>query len=756
MADIRPHIFNGVVWTEQVASVLINSYGFLEEFTNSEPVWGNIPILHIIVSLTNSKKMSKLFCRKKCKVIILNPDTKLKELSNFGLEKYSISTMEEGLKALKQIKGVTGTNLGIILHKNNYQALSEVDSVCEKIRSKNNDVIWSFYKLDSGKLFIGPSLTQMAKKILILHGVRPSLSLWLCSSCKKTQNLDDEPILDEEIQKNHLIKELNSAFINFESGVFVNTKGKTKELKSSAQNHEFFQEIFSAFKLAPPISCHYNCKILINKTGLPLCQELDQYSQIANDNLLKGRNLFQNTFTQGQCPWTHARWKEEDLNTFFSDGGVFDHRSGAIAFDPYLWTTSLVGRKRSLPKNWRKVVEYFEELIEVPWQQDRPNYKRILAAPTKIILRGEEYYSNLKNIAPWERINTMLSATNVLVRKKWLSKSLLGYSNLNEWKLCLAVFDQLRNAALQVAWFENQLSTLPSFKNMHTPEIRTKVQDLLDHTSHLYYATLAGRSDMKRLDNLRESNCWPSLYRKLNEIINKIKKLVDKNWKVDPSEPHIQANKLIRRWREADHPGENTIVALQAWDKFKKDSPVAVGIGWGGIELPMVYRQIATLIDDNCLPTAVAVHYSTYRGNQWKPDPAIRDLSPGENNIDSVLRGNNVLIFDDNSLSGRTIQQVAEYLFNSHETRIKAAYLTRISGERRQAQMRMYEHGVLNPELVDKFIFGFLGETPFSRAWSSELGRYKNPIGVFSLARRRILELLFANSSADRFDREGF
>lgn len=751
MSNISGRPFNSVVWTEQIASLPTKSYGFLKQFANSEPVWGNSPILHIVVSLIDVENTLNMFSKEKCNVVSLMPNTMFDELISFGLEEPFIFTMQEGLKELKQIDGATGKNLGIIIPQNNYNARNKARILCDKYSA----VPWMHYKIDSDNLFVGPSLTQLSQKILVLYGVHPSLSLWLCNCCERNDIVDDESTLDEEIAKAHLYEKVDSVCINLGTAVFKSFKGQGKLFSLQSSDSETLRKTFSAFKIAPPISCHYSSKILINKTGLPLCIELEKYSRLANDNISNGRSLFRSIFTRGQCPWTHSCWQEDDLDEFFTDGKVFDHRSGAIAFDAYQWTISIVGNKMSLPHIWRKVVDYFEGLIEVPWQQDRPNYRRILAAPSKIILRGEEYYANLKNIAPWERLKSLLFATNALV-EKLLSESLLSYSNLNEWKLCLAVFDQLRNAALQVAWFENQLPSLPSFKYLHSSEITAKVRSLNDNTSHLYYATLAGRTSKERLNNIKNTDCWPSLYKALMEIIKEIKKIANKNWRVDPSEPHIQVNKLIRRWREADHPGENTIVALQAWDKFKNGLPVAVGIGWGGIELPMVYRQVANLIDAKCSPSAVAAHYSAYRGNKEKPPPTVKALSPGEDNVDKILSNNDILLFDDNSLSGRTIQQVTEHLFKLYKARTNAVFLTRISGERRHAQMRMYEHGILNPELVGKFIFGFLGETPYSRAWSSEIGKYKNPIGVFSLARRRILELLFANSSADRFDREGF
>jgi hypothetical protein len=226
-----------------------------------------------------------------------------------------------------------------------------------------------------------------------------------------------------------------------------------------------------------------------------------------------------------------------------------------------------------------------------------------------------------------------------------------------------------------------------------------------------------------------------------------------RDWRSGADEAHLETTRLIRRWREADHPGENMLVALLArahlLESGGKILP-SIGIGWGGIELPVAYRQVCVVSGDPA-PSALAVHYSTY-SKFGSTEPIAKGISPGASIADA--EGGDVLLFDDNSLSGRTLQAVREFLLLEHDVRADAIFVTRLSGERRYDQMRMTAHGVLDPKSVGEHVHGHLGETPFSRAWSRK--DYANPLGIFSLAKRRILELLFANSSAERFDREGF
>ena len=118
---------------------------------------------------------------------------------------------------------------------------------------------------------------------------------------------------------------------------------------------------------------------------------------------------------------------------------------------------------------WNDVSKFFEDVIEEPWQRDRPNYRRILATPTKVLLRGEEYYANLRNISPVSRLRELYQNTVVLLGR--LKPELFSFRDQAQWKLTLGVLDQSRNAALQWAWFEHQASKVAPFSGETTPEL---------------------------------------------------------------------------------------------------------------------------------------------------------------------------------------------------------------------------------------------------------------------------------------------
>jgi hypothetical protein len=214
---------------------------------------------------------------------------------------------------------------------------------------------------------------------------------------------------------------------------------------------------------------------------------------------------------------------------------------------------------------------------------------------------------------------------------------------------------------------------------------------------------------------------------------------------------------LVRRWREADHPGENLLVVLSALDEVQNATTIdTVGIGWGGIELPVIFRYLSFL---RGIPATHADGVRTYVANwshygagdrepEWVAFPKPQAAHP---QFDADV----CVLFDDNVLTGETLERLRDEMLlrSAHDIRM---YVTRFSGERRLAHMKMENHGAIDPEVLLHQIQGYIGETPFARSWSTKKGDYTNRIGVFSLARRRILECIHNNSTVEAWDREGF
>ena len=450
---------------------------------------------------------------------------------------------------------------------------------------------------------------------------------------------------------------------------------------------------------------------------------------------------------------------------------IYDHHSGAVAFRPLDWAYL-----RDL-ETWGEaspVVDYFGEKSHTYWQPGRPCLKRILYTPTKVLLRGEQYYFHMKNISPMDRVREVTRELDTLIELHDAFEALAAVDCCGvtgRWKLALAFLDQLRNIGLQFFSFVHAADVMLASAieladaDAETSGLLDQVRATFDESGKLhsfvmrvvaaYYYWLLLETDGAR-DLLKKSFGYA------NQVLPHIRDLVPKleSWLEKRSvdgKPVVQIERLVRRWREADHPGENLLVVLSALEDVKTAGAVdAVGVGWGGIELPVIFRYLAFL---RRVPAANAERVNTYVANwshygaserqpEWVSFPRPEAGGP-------TFSGSVSLLLDDNVLTGSTLERIREQMLlnSARDVRI---YVTRFSGERRLAHMQMKEHGVVDPQVLLNEIHGYIGETPFARSWSTKKGDYANQIGVFSLARRRILECIHNNSTVEAWDREGF
>ncbi len=430
----------------------------------------------------------------------------------------------------------------------------------------------------------------------------------------------------------------------------------------------------------------------------------------------------------------------------------FDPRSGAICLSPHEWRQA--GARSSAIANGR-LVPYFQARLQDFWQDDRPCMRRILYTPTKVLLRGEQYYVNMRNASAFWRLESMWGE----LAESWspVCGALFEWRPQDdiEWQLLLGFFDQVRSAALQLYLFVHtgptQIGQFESrFKSLWGNQ-DARIHGLLSHAVRGYYSCLLRRFDemqasMQRLLAIISSE-GESVRRLLHDCSQCISAAREGKGLHDaPPYPS-----LVRRWREADHPGENLLVAALASEAAQSDATIhAVGIGWGGIELPLVFDYVCSLRASQqrrLLHVAVWSHYrGPHKNVAWYHFPVHTE-------DELNLGGNPAILLDDNTLTGTTLERLRDELLLRSAGDIRI-YVTRYSGERRHAQMLMERSGAIDPDFLSNHIGGYIAETPFARSWSR--AEYTNPIGVFSLSRRRILECIHNNSTVELYQREGF
>jgi len=265
------------------------------------------------------------------------------------------------------------------------------------------------------------------------------------------------------------------------------------------------------------------------------------------------------------------------------------------------------------------------------------------------------------------------------------------------------------------------------------------LENLLMLSIKAYYDCLLGELDESLTSHVKLHASWNGIRTSFRSCLSDLKAVT-----VGES-----VGRLMRRWREADHPAENLKLAILAKDATDHNS-IAVGIGWGGIELPLTFQYWQNKVDGEPVKPVVLASWSHYRG----PEKRVHARSfPSGSDITKLIAGKSGLLMDDNVLTGITLEAIRDYLRLNGASSAQC-FVTRYSGERRLSHMKREGHGVADPNYLLNDVGGYLGETPFARSWSTK--SYKNPIGVFSLTKRRILECIHNNSTVELYDREGF
>ncbi|GJE81985.1 hypothetical protein CJNNKLLH_3342 [Methylorubrum thiocyanatum] len=442
------------------------------------------------------------------------------------------------------------------------------------------------------------------------------------------------------------------------------------------------------------------------------------------------------------------------------EGGdrVFDDYSGAVCFDPgfYEFAVPLTTGDRAVDGLVDELRRYFDDkLNEMPF--DRPLLRRRLFTNSLVLLRGDAYYANLKQVPPWERADDYkeeAKALDVLFRRLRSQGTFnaavaaclgRGDATRSGWKLLLGAVDQARNLGLILLSIASH-----RWRDSHR---QTDDRDLLSAATDLvriYYRVMLGDASLTGADLAQ------SVIAGAGRAVSELSALREDEEARARGSDWYDPDRPIRSWREADDPYENLLLGLLAVEGLDREAnAVALGMFWGGVELPIVADVAAGLLGRglNCWGFLSHGRYSSaamQEGNHFC------DLSTsGWRDIAALCEGgtSKVLLLDDNALSGGTLESARDLLLGHGLANVET-WVVRFSGERREGQMRMDKGGTVEPAYMDKRLKGFLGETPYARSYSRK--RYESPVGIFNTARSRILRYLHNNSFASKFEREGF
>ena len=209
-------------------------------------------------------------------------------------------------------------------------------------------------------------------------------------------------------------------------------------------------------------------------------------------------------------------------------------------------------------------------------------------------------------------------------------------------------------------------------------------------------------------------------------------------------------SKEYRAYREIDNFAENYIAVYLYNEKCNKKNRVnACGLSYGGIELPILAKIIENDRIEEVLLLKFSKEVSGYSNKQL-----IDLIEFNINNYGGLLNSNmfqnsRVDIFDDNVLTGKTLQLAINSLYDCNID-VDNICIVRYPGINRIDQIFLNGTSAIDFNLFFNYIYGLCFSSPYSwkdDKWKNKDGKinYTDSFGVFDLNRKKIIECLAKN-----------
>ncbi len=209
-------------------------------------------------------------------------------------------------------------------------------------------------------------------------------------------------------------------------------------------------------------------------------------------------------------------------------------------------------------------------------------------------------------------------------------------------------------------------------------------------------------------------------------------------------------SKDYRAYREIDNFAENYIaVSLYKENCDSSQLVNACGLSYGGIELPF----LAKMIDQNRIGKLLILKFnkevSGYTNKQLI-DLRHFDIKNFGGLVNSeIFHSSNVDLFDDNVLTGKTLQLAINSLYDCN-IGVKNICIVRYPSFNRIDQMFLGNSAAIDYNLFFNYIYGLCFNSPYSWKddnWRKDNGKidYTDSLGVFDLNRKKIVECLLKN-----------
>ncbi len=447
---------------------------------------------------------------------------------------------------------------------------------------------------------------------------------------------------------------------------------------------------------------------------------------LVEKNIVLGRKKLLNTFNN------LINNNFDEINGIDS---IFDKYSGSVLIPMYEWELL---ENNPLKELWTKCVNgnmsYSIRDDNNYLLRGAMTYYYFLA--NRISIGGKDKTTK-DNVISWYEnyLNFMIESINAISLTKNLNKQ------INK-KLILGILDNCRNVLL-ILMNHNLVLSAKNYNIL--------VDISMKENQSLYEITKV----LLEIESIMSKICFEDNYLinkdNLLESINGTKKIIEKNLDIEMiSKLKEDYSKDYRAYREIDNFAENYIAVSLYNEKCNNYRVInACGLSYGGIELPIISK----IVNKNRIEQLLLLKFNKeVSGYSNKQNINLRNFNINE--FDGIAGINelinpNVDLFDDNVLTGKTLQIAINSLYD-YDISVDNICIVRYPGTNRIDQMFHENTSAIDYHLFFDYIYGLCFSSPYSwkdDSWKSKNNKidYTDTLGIFDLNRKKIIECLIKN-----------
>jgi phosphoribosylpyrophosphate synthetase len=427
-------------------------------------------------------------------------------------------------------------------------------------------------------------------------------------------------------------------------------------------------------------------------------------------------------------------------------GDIYDELSGGVKFRD--WELDSLHEKHA-------ALKLFDVHLLRYKQSGRERPRWCMYTDTAVLMRGPNYYTGLIGNRTKTALPGYLEQSIRFIRRSRRATRVLGLEppDLTRFKFALAIMDNVRNILLQLAYVA---LVAESEKKKRTYDLTREV-----------YAELLAQHTLEHFKFLLDPDSdWALSLLEYEKTLAKIEnRLVRLGELLRAATRRLGARVELFKWRECDHFLQNiTAVQLgltelgQRPEIVKARKILAVGLAYGGIELPAVAQAIAVArrFDLHMALAKVSIYGNRKTGMQiraGKHDYVTKMLAAKKPlcmmNPTSDISDQTVVVMDDNCTTCVTLQLARDFLVLQGGD-VVGAVVVRFPGVNRHVQMEMPGHGFPDPEVLFSFIRGLIAPSPYTRLHFPAIqgNPYLDQSNMFDKAKERVMRYLKKNGTS--------